>query len=254
LFAAAMLMVIKIADRTSADPNRPDTRWNVAELLAETRSGWKYIANRPGLLGLLVYFMVANFASGIINSILVPMLLIMTIPAVLGLIISIAGGGMLMGSLVMSAWGGPRRRIWGVLNFEFIKGLGIILIGLRPETRTVAFGAIVTHFAIPFAAASNQAIWQVIIPQEMQGRVFALRQMIGRSMMPAAYLLVGPLADRVFEPLMQSPDGFLGMVGKIIGTGVGRGMGLLFSLMGLLILGAAVVGMFTPAIRNIEDG
>jgi hypothetical protein len=253
LFAAAMLMLIKMPSQTGVIRGSQKIGWNVGGLLNETRSGWNYIAARPGLLGLLVYFMIANFASGVINSILVPMLLTLTGAAVLGLIVSIAGGGMLAGSLVMSAWGGPKRRIWGVLNFELIKGLGIILIGLRPETWLVALGAVVAHFSIPFAAGSNQAIWQAKIPQEMQGRVFAIRQMVARSMMPLAYLLVGPLADRVLEPLMRFPYGLFQVVGTIIGSGAGRGMGLLFSLMGLVIVAAVVVGMITPAIRNIED-
>jgi DHA3 family macrolide efflux protein-like MFS transporter len=160
---------------------------------------------------------------------------------------------MFVGSLIVSAWGGPKRRIRGVLVSETIKGLGIILIGLRPEAWLVALGATVAHFTIPFSAASNQAIWQVKIPQEMQGRVFAIRQMVSRSITPLAYLLAGPLADHVFEPLMRSPQGFFGAVGLIVGTGAGRGMGLLFSLMGAVIAVAAMTGMFVPVIRNVEE-
>jgi MFS family permease len=201
----------------------------------------------------LAYLAIANFASGMINSILVPMLLHLTSSETIGLIISIAGSGMFVGSLIMSAWGGPRRRIRGVLVSEVVKGLGIILIGLRPEAWLVALGAIVAHFTIPFSAASNQAIWQMKIPQEMQGRVFAIRQMVSRSITPLAYLLAGPLADRVFEPLMRSPQGFFVTVGRVIGTGAGRGMGLLFSLMGVVIAVAAMTGMVVPAIRNVEE-
>jgi MFS family permease len=253
LFAAAILVLARLPAQAGSDQNSREINWNVTGLLKETRSGWNYVAARPGLLGLLVYFMIANFASGLINSLLVPMLLTITIPAVLGVIVSIAGGGMLMGSLVMSAWGGPKRRVWGVLNFEFIKGLGIILIGLRPETWLIALGAAIAHFSIPIAAGSNQALWQVRVPQEMQGRVFAIRQIVARSMMPLAFLLAGPLADHVFEPLMRSPQGWFAVVGSIIGVGAGRGMGLLFSLMGLVVVAAVVAGMLAPAIRNMEN-
>jgi hypothetical protein len=181
------------------------------------------------------------------------MLLHLTATETIGLIISIAGGGMFAGSLIVSAWGGPKRRIRGVLGFEMLKGLGIILIGLRSEVWLVTLGATVAHFAIPFSAASNQAIWQAKVPQEMQGRVFAIRQMVARSIMPLAYLLAGPLADYVFEPLMRSPQGFLGVVGQVVGIGAGRGMGLLFSLMGAVIAATAMTGMFVPVIRNVEE-
>ena len=253
LFAVVTLLLVKLSVQAKPVSSVRDNQWNVRDLLRETRLGWRYVAARPGLLGLLAYLAIANFASGIINSILVPMLLHITTAENIGLIISIAGGGMFVGSLIMSAWGGPRHRIRGVLVSETIKGLGIILIGLRPEAWLVALGAIVAHFTIPFSEASNQAIWQVKIPQEMQGRAFAIRQMVSRSIMPLAYLLAGPLADRVFEPLMRSPQGFFGTIGLIIGTGAGRGMGLLFSLMGAVIAIAAMTGVFVPVIRNVEE-
>lgn len=253
LFAALTLVLVRIAVDANAVPSVIGTGWSVRSLLDETRSGWRYVAARPGLLGLLAYLAIAGFASGIINSILVPMLLTLTTPSQLGLIISLAGGGMFAGGLIMSAWGGPQRRMRGVLLAELVKGLGIILIGLRPETRLVALGAVIAHFTIPFSAASNLAIWQARIPQEMQGRVFAVRQVVTRSMMPLAFLLAGPLADRVFEPLMRTPQGLSTLLGPVIGFGPGRGMGLLFSLMGLLVVVAAAVGMLIPAMRNVED-
>jgi len=253
LFAVATLMLVSIPARAKPAQPSQNTKWNLAGLLKETRLGWSYVAARAGLLGLLVYLAIANFASGVINSILVPMLLNLTTTETIGLIISIAGGGMFAGSVIVSIWGGPRRRIRGVLVFEMIKGFGIILIGLRPEAWLVAAGATIAHFAIPFSAASNQAIWQTKIPQEIQGRVFAIRQMVTRSIVPLAYLLSGPLADRVFEPLMRSPQGFFETVGLVVGTGAGRGMGLLFSLMGLIIVVAAMIGAFIPVIRNVEE-
>lgn len=253
LFAVTTLMLISIPFQLRPDCSPQKTHWDMYGLLHETRSAWKYIVQSPGLLGLLTYLMIANFASGIIGSILVPLLLTITLPSVAGMIISLAGGGMLIGSIIMSAWGGRKRRILVMLDFELIKGLGIILMGLRPETWSVAIGAVIAHFSIPFAAASNQAMWQEKTPQEMQGRLFAIRQMIARSMMPLAFLVAGPLADRIFEPLMQSPHGLFQVIGTVTGTGDGRGMGLLFSLMGLSIVFAALTGSYIPAIRNLGN-
>lgn len=252
LFAAATLLLVSIS-AASKPATSQTTSWSLPGLLRETRLGWNYVTARMGLVSLLMYLAIANFASGVIGSILVPMLLNLTTTETIGLIISIAGGGMLVGSLIVSAWGGPRRRIRGVLGFEVLKGFGIILIGLRPEAWLVAVGASIAHFAMPFSAASDQAIWQMKVPQELQGRVFAIRQMVSRSIMPLAYLLVGPLADRVFEPLMRSPLGFFGVVGQVIGVGPGRGMGLLFSLMGTVIAIAAMTGALIPVIRNVEE-
>jgi MFS transporter, DHA3 family, macrolide efflux protein len=253
LFAVVTLMLVNTGLQTRFAQSLDSLKWDLPSLLKETRSGWNYIVVRPGLIGLMVYLAIANLASGVINSILVPMLLNITNTESIGLMISIAGGGMFTGSLIMSLWGGPRRRIGTLLISELGKGLGIILIGLRPVAWLIAIGAAIAHFAIPFSAASNQAIWQANIPQELQGRTFAIRQIITRSTMPLAYLLVGPLVDHVFEPALRSPHGLLRSVGLVVGTGAGRGMGLLFSLMGIVIAATAIAGAMTPVIREVEQ-
>ena len=73
--------------------------------------GWRYIFARPGLRGLLLFFAAVNFLWGMVGALIVPLILSWTSSDVLGALISIAGVGMLVGSLIMSVWGGPRRRI-----------------------------------------------------------------------------------------------------------------------------------------------
>ena len=98
------------------------------------------------------------------------------------------------------------------------------------------------------------AIWQAKVPPEMQGRVFSVRSLISQSMMPLAFLISGPLADYVFEPLM-SEGGLLAntLIGALLGSGPGRGIGLMFVIAGLL--GVIVSGMtyLNPRIRNVEQ-
>jgi hypothetical protein len=67
-----------------------------------------------------------------------------------------------------------------------------------------------------------------------------------------AYLIGGPLADRVFEPLLAADGLLAGTVGQIIGVGPGRGMGLIFVVMGLLAMVTAVSAFAYPRIRNLE--
>jgi hypothetical protein len=106
---------------------------------------------------------------------------------------------------------------------------------------------------IAIVEGSNQAIWQIRVPPEIQGRVFGAEQMITRSTAPLAYLLAGPLADKIFEPIMAA-DGILSdSLGPWIGVGVGRGIGLMFILMGFIKISVAAWGFINPNIRGIED-
>jgi DHA3 family macrolide efflux protein-like MFS transporter len=222
-------------------------------LRQEAVFGWQYIVARPGLLGLLIYFSVINFLWGMVNPLLVPMLLELTTPDVLGFLASVVGVGMLLGTLVMSAWGGPRRRVLGVLGFELIASLLVTLIGLRtsiPLITAALFGAM---FCMPIVNGSSQALWQSKVEPDLQGRVFAVRRMIAMAASPLAYVIVGPLADKVFEPLMALDGPLAGSVGRVIGSGPGRGSGLMFVVVGLLSLAATIVAYLNPRIRLVED-
>jgi MFS family permease len=222
-------------------------------LWREAAYGWTYIAARRGLLGLLVFFAIVNFLWGLVGVSITPMILGFTSADVLGIILSVAGGGMLVGSLAMSAWGGPRRRINGVLLFELLSGLCFLLIGLRPSAWLVAIGAFGAHLTIAVVYGSNQAIWQSQVPPDVQGRVFAAQQMIATSTRPLAYLVAGPLADRLFEPLLAPAGPLTGSMGQIIGVGPGRGIGLLFLIMGVLKVAASLGGYLYSPIRRVED-
>ncbi len=222
-------------------------------LFHEAAYGWRYITTRSGLLGLLMFFAIVNFLQGMLGVLITPMILNFTSANVLGTILSIAGTGLLTGSLVMGIWGGPKRRIAGVLNFQLLRGLCLVLIGLRPSALLVAIGAFGAHLTIAIISGSNQAIWQSKVAPDVQGRVFAMQQMIARSASPLAYLLAGPLADKVFEPLLAANGLLAESIGPIVGVGPGRGIGLLFIVMGIIKVMVALGGYLYPHIRLVED-
>ena len=249
LFAVGTLLLVRFPQPLdlAASPPQKTSLWQ------DLSFGWRYISGRPGLVGLLAFFAVVNFLWGMVGALITPMILNWTSSDALGLIISIAGVGMLAGSLMMSAWGGPRRRINGVLNFEMLSGICFVLMGLRPSFWLVAAGAFGAHVTIAVVYGSNQAIWQSKVAPQVQGRVFATEQMVARAAAPLAYLLAGPLADRVFDPLLALHGPLAGSLGQILGTGPGRGIGLLFVLMGVIKVAITLVARTSPHLRNVED-
>jgi DHA3 family macrolide efflux protein-like MFS transporter len=249
LFAITTLLIVRLPrpDITATGQTSKGSLWR------EAAYGWTYIAARRGLLGLLVFFAVVNLMWGMVGALITPLILGFTSADVLGIIISVAGGGMLVGSLVMSAWGGPKRRIDGVLRFELLSGLCFLLIGLRPSAWPIAIGAFGAHLTIAIIYGSNQAIWQSKVPPDIQGRVFATQQMIAKSSTPLAYLVAGPLADKLFEPLLAFDGPLAGSIGQITGVGPGRGIGLLFIVMGILKVVVTLGGYLYPRIRLVED-
>jgi len=91
------------------------------------------------------------------------------------------------------------------------------------------------------------------VPPDVQGRVLAVQRMIATSTRPMAYLIAGPLADKLFEPLLAPTGALTGSIGRIVGVGPGRGIGLLFLIMGVLKLAASLGSYLYPPIRQVED-
>jgi MFS family permease len=248
-FAIGALLAVRIpqpALTTAAGAARPSV-WRDAAF------GWTYLRRRPGLFGLLLYFALVNFLANFAAVLTGPLVLARHTAAVLGTVQMVSGLGMLAGSIVLSAWGGPRRRLRGVIAFISLGAVGLSVTGLGSAAFFPMLGLFLLLFAVPLASGPSQAIFQTKVAADVQGRVFAMRTMISRSMMPLAFLLAGPLADLVFEPLMAAEGALAASpLAALIGAGPGRGVGLLFVLSGLTLLAASALAYLNPRIRNVE--
>jgi hypothetical protein len=129
----------------------------------------------------------------------------------------------------------------------------LIGAGWRADPWTIAAFGVVYFFSMPIMGGSSQALWQVKTEPDVQGRVFAVRRMIAWSSLPIAYLLAGPLADNVFEPLMAANGALAGSIGQWLGVGTGRGMGLMFVVFGLLLTVFSALMLLYPRLRNLEE-
>lgn len=222
-------------------------------LLHDAKLGWNYISERPGLLRLLILFAAANFSVGIVQALLTPLILSFATPQELGAVESAGAFGLLLGGLGLIIWGGPRNRILGILGAFLAQALILLLGGLQPNVPLVTLAVFAFMLASPVIASSSQAIWQSKVALDLQGRVFAIRSVIATAAMPLAFALAGPLADRVFEPLMAPGGALAGTFGALIGVGRGRGVGLLFIVLGLFILLVVLLSALSPRLWKIES-
>lgn len=248
LFAMAMLLLVRFPS-----PPRRSAGAAPTSILEEILYGWRYIAARRGLLGLLLVYASVNLFSGMAHASFTPMVLEFASADVLGVISGIGGAGMLAGSVLMMTWGGPGRRVHGILGFGFLLGLFTLLTGLRPSPALVAATSFGMFFTLPFIGGCDMAIWQAKTSPDVQGRVFATRRMVALSTVPVAYLLAGPLADRVFKPLLVPGGPLAESLGPVFGVGPGRGLGLLFVAVGAAVMLVASLSYLIPRIRDVEE-
>ncbi|MFW6012207.1 MAG: MFS transporter [bacterium] len=222
------------------------------KLLHQVRFAWRYIRERKGLSQLLGYFAMINFVTGLGGVLFTPLVLSFAGAPALGLVVSIGSVGMMFGGLLMGVTGGPKKRIYGVLGFGVLGGASMILAGLRPSVPLVALAAFTLTLGLPVINGCSQAIWQSKVDADLQGRVFSLRLMIAQSTAPLAFILAGPLADQVFEPAMMPGGALAAFLGPILGVGEGRGVALMYVLVGILPILGTLIGLRAPRLRFVE--
>lgn len=250
LFAMLTLLLIRIPRPEASGVGQAAAGDSI---LRQAAFGWRYIVARPGLLGLLLFFTLLNLLLYVALVLVTPLVLSFGTAAQLGIAMGVGGAGGVVGGMLMSAWGGGKEKMRLILGFAPVLGVGLIIMGLQPSVIFVTLGHFVFFLVIPVINASNFAIWQTKVEPDVQGRVLAMRRLIVQASAPIGFLAAGPLADFVFEPLLMPGGALAGSLGRVVGVGDGRGTGLLFITMGILLILAALAGTLFPRMRRVEQ-
>jgi DHA3 family macrolide efflux protein-like MFS transporter len=226
-------------------------------LLQEAAYGFKYIFARRPLLALLSTILLLNLVQGLSGgTLMAPMILSRTgdNSVALGAVESAWAVGGVLGGLLMSAWGGPKRRVRGMLlGWVVFTLFGQVLLGLGQGLVIWIPAVAIAAMSFPVTQGCSNAIWQAKVAPDVQGRVFSARRFIAWFVDPIAPLMAGSLADLVTEPAMQSQTWLSGTFGWLVGTGPGSGMALQYILSGVGWIVIIAVASLIPVIRNVED-
>lgn len=221
------------------------------DFMQNLRQGWRFVLDHPGIYHLMILVSLVTFSMGFLVVLFQPLILAVADPKTLGSIQSIAGIGMLVSSVLLGV-----RELSRYLVQTLSLGLaigGVLIIGLGISTNLIWFSGIAfVYFAsLPIVNASVEVLMRRSIPNETQGRVWGLVGVISQLGYVAAYAISGPLADKVFIPLLR-PNGALAtsILGQIFGIGPSRGIGLMFALAGLAIF---ITAMVIPKIQSINQ-
>ena len=251
LFAVGTLLFIFVPD----PPRTKEGQAGQGSFWSETTYGFKYILQRPSLLGLQLVFFTGNFFSTLAFTAMAAMILYRTNQnaQIFAWVASAGAVGGVLGGLLMSAWGGPKKRVHGVLAGWFLSGLfGMILLGVGRIWFVWAAAAFAGNMLIPLINGSNQAIWQAKVAPDVQGRVFSVRRLIAWAVVPLANLLVIPMTDGWLEPAMREGGSLVNAFNWLVGSGPGAGIGLLFVVTGVIAALVGLSGYLFPVIRNAE--
>lgn len=119
-----------------------------------------------------------------------------------------------------------------------------MLFPIQSSIVLLAIGMCIWMICAPFIEATESTLIQKVVPYEKQGRVFGFAQSVESAASPITTLLIWPLTQLIFIPLMTTGRGAR-LLGDWFGTGADRGIALVFICAGLLGLCITVVAFYS---------
>lgn len=229
----AALAIVPLLFVAIPQPERILDATQKSSVWSDFRIGLRYVAGWPGLMIVLLMAMVINF---VVNPAFSLMPLLVTDhfggeALQLGWLQSAWGVGMLAGGLLLSVWGGFRRRIYTSIMGLVVAGIAIMVLGVVPSSIfwLALVALLVAGFMNPLINGPLFAVLQATVAPAMQGRVFTLVQSLAAAMMPLSLAVAGPVSDAIGVQTWY-----------IFG-------GATFALVGIILF-------FVPAVIKLEDG
>lgn len=199
-------------------------------LFTSARQGIVYLKKERGILDLILFLAAINFVASVYDAAFPAMLLSRNggSERVLGLVNAVIGVTTLLGSILASLAKEPKSRVRVICNcLLFSMSFENFLLALGRTPFLWCLGGFLGWIAIPLMNTNLEAILRLHIPENMQGRVYSVRNSLQFFTIPVGYFLGGYLVDRVFEPIMakQEPGSILSL---LFGEGKGAGAAFLF--------------------------
>lgn len=218
----------------------------------EFKEGFLELSRNKGVLSLVITTTVVLFFVGILQSLFPPMILSLSTKRELGIIQSLIATGMIVGSMFIGVFGSTKKYVKLLVISLFFTGLSFSFIGVYANLVLITIFGFLFFSFLPFVNTSIEVLIRNNIPNEKQGRLWSIISTITYSGSVLAFMIAGILADKTFIPLLMDNGLLASSVGKIIGTGATRGIGLMFVVSGVFISLTSLVIIFNKNVSRLE--
>jgi MFS transporter, DHA3 family, macrolide efflux protein len=158
--------------------------------------------------------------------------------------------GTVAGGLLVAVFSHVRPRMKLIIGGAVLTGAMFIAFGLARALPLMAASLFFLMVPLPANNALYKSIYQLKVPPDMQGRVFAFAEQLFLLGSTASFLLTGALVDRVLTPLAGRPQGW--SLAALLGTGPAGAIGLVQVATGILLLLGAAVTFSIRSVRRME--
>ncbi|MHC1702864.1 MAG: MFS transporter [Tenuifilaceae bacterium] len=236
-FFVAALAVFAVKSKIKVEDIKPKSEHFFSDLL----SGFKYTFSQKELVWLLAITSIITFAVGFLQSLMGPMILAFSDAKTLGVTQTISATGMLVSSFFIGVFSKTKNQVYVLSVALIFTGIFYALFGVSTNIVFITSAGFLFFLTLPFVNTSLEVLIRKKVDNKMQGRVWSIVSLISQFGMIVAFGIAGFLADKVFNPLLLGDSVFASIVGKVIGTGQGRGIGLMFVLSGFTVIIVAII-------------
>lgn len=230
----------------------PKESANKQAYMKSLRQGFDVINNNPGIRVLALFMIFLTFMVGSIQELSTPLVLSFTDAKSLSVMITIAALGMVVSSLYLGAHELKEQGIKIFSISAFMAGVAMMGFGALENVLGLTLSGFLFFATLPFMNSIADYFVRVNIPNNLQGRVFGILGTITQLGYLLAYALSGLLSDFAFRPLLSEGGALAGTVGKVIGVGSGRGIGLFIIIEGFALMVVATLLPKSKALSQLK--
>lgn len=205
-----------------------------------------------GLFALIVFSTFNNLIGGVYMALMDPYGLELFSVQAWGIVFGVASTGFIVGGLVIAKFGLGTRPMRTMLLVVAAMGLLGALFTIRESWLLYAVGIWLYLCLVPAVEAAEQTVIQRVVPLQRQGRVFGFAMAFESAAAPITAFLIAPIAEFAIIPWARSDEGAVALE-PLLGTGVVRGIALVFLVAGLVMVAASLLAFLTPAYRRISE-
>ncbi len=247
-FLIAVIAVTTVSGslKSSTDKKRNSISYDL-------KDGWKAITSSRGVLALILLISLISFFVGFLQTLFGPMILSFTDAKTYGFTQSVSAIGMLISSLILGIINIQKKHINILFTGLAVAGICLSLMGMSTNILFLTAVFFLFFSALPLINTSADVLVRKNIPNEQQGRAWGIIGLLSQTGFIAAYSISGFLADRVFNPLLETGGVLASTIGKITGTGEGRGIGLILIISGLCMVSVTAVTFRNKSLRSLDS-
>lgn len=234
ILAIIVLNFIKIPEKNT-EPHHESAKLDLKGTIA-------IVAAVPGLFALIFFTTFNNLLGGVFMALMDAYGLSLVSVQVWGVLWGLLSFGFIFGGLYIAKKGLGKNPIRSLFVVNILIWISCIFFTIQPSIILLSIGSLIWMSLFPFVEATEQTIFQKVVPSERLGRVFGFAHSVEQAASPLTAFLIGPIAQFVFIPYMTNGRG-VELIGGWFGTGTGRGIALVFIITGIIGLVVTLFAM-----------